>query len=516
MKRSELLALFILGLIFNIFVAWFQHAPGYMDSDYYFAGGLRLVQGHGFTETYLWNYLDNPQSLPHPSNGYWFPFASIVAAAGMFLTGQHSFEAARLGFILIAALVPPVTALLSFRITSQRATALAAGSLAVFSGYHAPFMPTTDNFGIFMLLGGLFFLILPRGGRIAPFFLGLVVGLMNLSRVDGLIWLVIGAGGLFLVWLETRPRPGFSALFLPILFFLVGYGLVMGPWMARNLSVWGTPLTPAGGNMLWLTRYDDTFAWPASRINFQNWMVAGWRSALDGRLEALKLNSINAVGAQAGFLLFPFILIGLWSLRKDLRIRLAAFCWLALFGIMSIIFPFAGSRGSFFHAGAALQPVWFTAAVVGVGVLVGMARARGRFTPAAPRVFRFALVMMMAILTISLAYISIIENDWNQFRRTYDRVEQMLVQNGAQPADAVIVANSPGYFVASGRRALIVPDEKLESVRALAHQFGARFLVLEKTYYTDPMIPVYKNPENQPGLSFLGEFDDVRIFEINP
>jgi hypothetical protein len=487
-----------------------------MDSDYYFAGGLRLVQGQGFTETYLWNYLDNPQSLPHPSNGYWFPFASIVAAAGMFLTGQQTFEAARLGFILIAALVPPITALLSFRITSQRAIALAAGLLAIFSGYHAPFMPTTDNFGLFMLLGGLFFLILPRGGRFAPFFLGLVVGLMNLSRVDGIIWFVMGAGGLFLFWLETRPRSGIGSLFLPILFFVVGYGLVMGPWMARNLSIWGTPLTPAGGNVIWLTRYDDTFAWPASRINFQNWMAAGWRSALEGRLEALKLNSINAIGAQAGFLLFPFILIGLWSLRKDLRIRLAAFSWLALFGVMSIIFPFAGSRGSFFHAGAALQPVWFTGAVVGVNVLVGMARARGRFTPAAPRVFRFALVLMMAVLTISLAYISIIENDWNQFRRTYDRVEQMLVQNGAKPADAVIVANSPGYFVASGRSALIVPDEKLESVRALAHQFGARFLVLEKTYYTDPMIPVYKNPENQPGLTYLGEFDDVRIFEINP
>ena len=47
-------------------------------------------------------------------------------------------------------------------------------------------------------------------------------------------------------------------------------------------------------------------------------------------------------------------------------------------------------------------------------------------------------------------------------------------------------------------------------------RFGARFLVLEKTYYTDPMIPVYQNPENQPGLTYLGEFDDVRIFAIRP
>jgi hypothetical protein len=92
----------------------------------------------------------------------------------------------------------------------------------------------------------------------------------------------------------------------------------------------------------------------------------------------------------------------------------------------------------------------------------------------------------------------------------------MLVENGALPNDVVIVANAPGYFAANGRAAIIVPDENLQSVRALAHQFGARFLILEKTYYTDPMIPVYQNPQSQPGLTYLGEFDEVRIFAIQP
>jgi hypothetical protein len=516
MKSRELIFLFVFGLLFNIGVAWFQAAPGYMDADYYFAGGLRLVQGHGFTETYLWNYLDNPQALPHPSHGYWFPLASILAAAGMFITGQQTFVAARLGFILVAAFVPPVTALLAYKITSRREIALAAGLLAVFCGYHAPFMPTTDNFGLFMLLGGLFFLLLPRGGRFSPLFLGLVAGLMNLARPDGLIWLAFGVGGLFLLWFETKPRPKFSSFFYPAILFVLGYALIMAPWMLRNMSIWGTPLTPSGGRALWLTRYDDTFAWPPDRVNMQNWLAAGWNSAIAGRIEALKLNAINTVAAQAGILLFPFILIGAWTLRKDLRLRIAVFVWLALFFVMSIVFPYAGSRGSFFHAGAAFQPVWFTAAVLGVDVLVVKARAHGRFTPAAPRLFRVSFILFMAALTVGLTYVSVIENDWNQFRRTYVRVEQILVENGAQPSDAVIVANSPGYFVANGRSALIVPDENLESVRALARQFGARFLVLEKSYYTDPMIPVYQNPETQPGLIYLGEFEEVRIFAIQP
>jgi hypothetical protein len=516
MKRRELFALFALGLLFNICLAWFQQAPGYMDADYYYAGGLRLVQGHGFTETYLWNYLDNPQSLPHPSHAYWFPLASILSTAGMFLTGQQTFAAARLGFILVAALVSPVTALLGYQISSRRETALAAGLLAVFCAYHAPFMPTTDNFGLFMLLGGLFFFLFPRKERFMPLLLGFVVGFMNLSRPDGIIWAALGAGGLCVLWFESKPRPAFSTLILSVVLFTAGYALIMGPWMARNLLVWGTPLTPAGSSVLWMTRYDDTFAWPADRINMQNWLAAGWQLAAAGRFEALKLNFVNTIGAQAGFLLFPFILIGLWALRKDLRARLAVFGWLALFFVMSIVFPFAGSRGSFFHAGAALQPIWFTAAVIGVDVLVVKARMRGMFTPAAPHVFRVALVLFMAMLTIYLVYVSIIQNDWNQFYRTYIQVEQVLLKNNAQPSDVVIVANAPGYYVATGRSAIIVPDENLESVRALAHKFGARFLVLEKTYYTDPMIPVYKNPENQPGLTYLGEFDEVRIYAVHP
>jgi len=516
MKRSDLIFLFIIGLIFNIALATYQGAPGYMDADYYYAGGLRLVQGHGFSETYLWNYLDDPQSLPHPSHGYWFPLASILAAAGMLITGQHTFFGARVGFILVAALVPPVTAALAFKISSRREIALAAGMLAAFCGYHAPFMPTTDNFGLFMLLGGLFFLVLMRKERRSALLLGVIAGFMNLSRSDGLIWLALGVGSLGILWFVSNPRPAYHALFLSILLFLSGYALVMGPWIARNLVTWGTPLTPAGSSVFWMNRYDDTFAWPPDRINMHNWLEAGWGSALAGRLDALKLNLINTIAAQAGILLFPFILLGLYANRKDFRFRLAAIAWMSLFVIMSIIFPFAGSRGSFFHAGAALQPMWFTSAVIGLDFLVAKARARGMFTPAAPRLFRVSLVLFMTFLTIALAYISIDVNDWNQFHRTYSTVEQVLLRHDAQPSDVVIVANAPGYFAANGRSAITVPDENLESLRLLAHQFGARFLVLEKTYYPDPMIAVYNNPDTQPGLIYIEGFDGVRVFEIQP
>jgi hypothetical protein len=506
----------MLGLLFNFCLGWFQSAPGYMDADYYFAGGLRLVQGHGFTETYLWNYLDNPQSLPHPSNGYWFPLASLLAAAGMFLAGQQTFFGARLGFILVAALAAPVTALLSYQITLRRETSVTAGLLAVFYGFYTPYMSTTDNFGLLMLLGGLFFLLVLRRERFASFLLGMLAGLINLSRTDGILWFGLGLGLIGVQIFQTKNRPALTPIFLSILVFIAGYGLVMVPWFARNLSIWGTPLTPAGGSALWLTRYEDTFAWPATRINFSSWMASGWQSIWAARLEALKFNLINTMAIQGEVLLFPFILIGLFAMRKDVRIRLAACGWLLLFIVMSIVFPFAGSRGSFFHAGAALQPIWFVCAVIGLDLLVTRVRVRGFFTPAAPVFFRVLLVVFMCFITLQQVYISLIQSDWNNFYRTYERVEQVLLQNGAQSSDGVIVSNAPGYYVATGRSAINVPDENITSVRRLAQQFGARYLVLEKTYFTGLLFPVYKDPENQTGLKYLGEFDQIRIFAIQP
>ena len=103
MTFRNYLFLFFLGLAVPLVIAQFQPIPGYLDSDYYFAGGIQLANGHGFTEPYLWNYLDGTTSLPHPSHSYWMPLASIVSALGMWLTGQTTFASARLFFSAIAS-----------------------------------------------------------------------------------------------------------------------------------------------------------------------------------------------------------------------------------------------------------------------------------------------------------------------------------------------------------------------------------------------------------------------------
>jgi len=362
MTFRNYLFLFFLGLAVPLVIAQFQPIPGYLDSDYYFAGGIQLATGHGFTEPYLWNYLDGTTSLPHPSHSYWMPLASIVSALGMWLTGQITYPSARLFFFIIAALIPPITAALAFSFSKKRELAIASGLLAVFSVYNAPFVAVTDNFGLFMLFGGLYFIaatkLIEDTTRVRNWLvLGLLAGLMTLSRSDGLLWLALTF--LFSIWrtkenssgkLQLITRNSFLALF--------GFLLIMSPWYLRNLSIFGTLMAPGGSRVLWLDNYDQTYIYPPSLLNIDSFLALGWKEILSDRLAAFGSNLLSVFAAHGGILLFPFIIVGAISFRKDERVRLAGLAFLILFLVMSFIFPFAGSRGAFFHAGAALQPMW--------------------------------------------------------------------------------------------------------------------------------------------------------------
>src|SRR5215211_6071745 len=219
MNWRHYLPLFFLGLIVPLAISRFQSRPGYMDADYYFGGGIQLAKGHGFTEPYLWNYLDDPADLPHPSHTYWMPLASIVSALGMWLTGQSTFAAGRLPFILLSGFVPILTAALAFRISQQTHLALISGLLSVFSMYYAPFMPVPDNYALFMLLGGTFLRIAPGRERWISVVLGALAGLMTLARSDGLLWL--GLAGLTIPWKasykEEERKNTFKEWFLQVL-----------------------------------------------------------------------------------------------------------------------------------------------------------------------------------------------------------------------------------------------------------------------------------------------------------
>ncbi len=243
-------------------------------------------------------------------------------------------------------------------------------------------------------------------------------------------------------------------------------------------------------------------------------MAQGWGSILSVRLDALHWNLLNGFAAQGGIFLFPFILIGLWKYRSDERVRLGSLAWLCLLLVMTFIFPFAGARGGFFHAGAALQPLWWTLSPIGLEAAIMAARRRNLFTPEAFKVFQGALVGLAILMTAVIIYLRVLPG-WGEGEQNYPKVEAFLQRNGIQPGEAVIVRNPPGYYVMTGRPAIVVPYGNATTMANVATRYDAKYLVLEAAGVTGPIKTVYDDKQD-PHFDFLGEIDGTRIFRFQP
>ena len=509
--------LFVLGLVVAVGVASLQDLPGYLDSDYYYVGGLQLVDGKGFTEPFLWNYLDDPAGLPHPSHTYWLPLSSILAAVSMFVTSQHTYAGARLIFILIAAIIPLLAARLALDVTGRRDLSLISGLLAVFTVYYLPFMPVTDNYGPFMLLGGSIFLLAKKERWWAFLLMGLLAGLMNLARSDGMLWL--GLVGLLSLWRSFETDQPIKNKIQSFVFFgalaVIGYLVVMGPWYVRNISIFGSPMAPGGSRILWLTNYNDTFAFPADQVNMEAWLAAGWGAALKARLWALRMNILNSFAAQGGILLFPFILVGYWQIRRDIRARLAGIGWLLLILVMTLVFPLAGARGGFFHAGAAFQIFWWTLAPLGLSHMVDALYRRNILTARhAGTVFQGMLVLVCILLSVVIVQVRILQPGWQPEEELYVKVDQILVEQNARPDEIAIVRNPAGYYIVSGRPTIVMPPGGPDTVLRLAKHYGASYFVLEPGGILEEYQQIYEQFDIKPGLKYLGEVDGARVYAI--
>jgi hypothetical protein len=318
---------------------------------------------------------------------------------------------------------------------------------------------------------------------------------------------------LIIIW-RFRSDRRIGATLINFLLTLSGFLLIMGPWFWRTYSIYGTPLAPGGGHLLWLKTYDETFIYPASQLTVQSWLSQGLSNIILARLIALRWNLLNAFAAQGGIFLFPFILIGIWKYRNDERIRLGILAWLTLLFVMTLIFPYAGARGGFFHSGAALQSLWWTLAPLGLETLVITVRKRNLFTPAAFKIFGGALVGVAILMTVVIITIRVLRS-WGEGEQSYPKIEAYLQQAGIQPGDIVMDRNPPGYYVMTGQPAIVVPYGDESSIYAVSKRFDAKYLILEAAGAAGPIKSLYDDKQSE-HFRFMSEIDGTRIFEIQP
>jgi hypothetical protein len=497
-----------------------QPVPGYMDADYYYAGGTQLASGHGFSDPFLWNYLDHPQGLPQPSNSYWNPLASMVAAGGMLLTGKINFLSARIGFTLMAAIAPLIVAALAYRISRKRSLALLAGLLTIFSGYYLPFIVTTDNYSLYMLVGALYFLLLDRLTIPKSILLGILAGVFNLARGDGLLWLPLTLLAVIVLTYRQATAdplrsPNIRTASNGLMAFL-GYLLVMGAWFGRNLVVFGSLMPPGSGYVLWMTSYSQIFSFTPEMYTFQSWIASGVQAAIKFRASAIWQNLGTAFFAEGMIFLSPLIILGGWKERHSFRVQIGVLGWGCMLLAESLLFPFASVQGGFFHAGTAFQALWFVLAALGLDVFVGWIRRKDMKLTQLTRLFPAILLFIMILFSAMLIKIRVIDSGWNEGEYLYVKADHFLEAQNARTDAIVMVRNPPAYFVMTGRQAIVVPYGNVPALLAASRKFKASYVILEEIGNSNPLYDLYEHPEAYPEFINMGVIGDNHILYIKP
>jgi len=534
--RRDIVVLAGIALVFRIAVAIAITQPGYTDAAYYAAGAIHIAGGGGFAEPFIWNYLNNPSGIPHPGFLYWMPLPSLLAApAAALLPG--SFLAMQMPFVVLSAALPVLAYVLARRATGDRVLAWAAGLLAIFGGFFFPYWSLPETFAPFAVFGSLALWLAGRPGNgtgisnrggMRWLSAGLVVGLAHLTRADGVLLLPVIA--LAPILAERLKEPGLEAThgtdsggqsasrrLLPlaagVALVIAGYAAVMGPWMARNIAVQGTPLSPAAAKTIWLTKYDDLFCYDCD-LSPATYLAWGWRSILRSKLSALWINLQRFLAENCLIALLPLAALGFRRLRRHVDFLLGALYLGVIYAAHSLVFTFPGWRGGFFHASSAALPFLYAASVRGLQEAVKWAAARRRRWRYRQALTVFAAGMIGLAVTVS-CYAALQKiPSWRAANALHRTVDRWLVENDGSRA-RVMVGDPPAFWYHTRRHAAVIPNEDIKTLLEAAERYEMRYVLLEANHPA-PLDGLHARHEGHPRLRVAKVWrkDDAVLYAI--
>ena len=485
--------------------------PGYMDASYYYHVAENLVAGRGLVTDAVWNFLDPRTDLPRPSNAYWPPGTSLVAAAGGWLFGP-GFRSAQIPMVLLSAVMVPIAYLYGRLLLGTRRGGHGVAALVLCSAAYYPYWVTTDTFTPYGLLGAGCFLLLGLALRSEPASrawlcgqpklppsvlgtgsfgpaiaavvgAGVLAGWSQIVRPDGLVlativvgtaaavgwWkLASGKGAGSAVWGRWRSAALWAAL------AATGYLLGALPWFVRNWLTWGSPLPMAGGQTMFLRRFDDIFAY-GIEVSPAALVADGWSLVLTGRLAGL-IGNLVPLFQIALFALAPLAALGVRRLWREPAARPALLYVGILYLGMSLAFPTTSPRGSFFHGLTPALPVLYAALIRGLDTAVAWAGAWRRWDLAEARaIFLAAAVVFQIGAAGYLAWQFRLVRGWE--------VPIALAAAGwldehAPPGEPALFVDPPAFAVIARRPAVMVPSNSVEALVTVAQRFRAPWLIL--------------------------------------
>ena len=512
--------LYLVSFCLFLLIAVMRADSGYMDESYYLLTARNLSEGYGFQENILWNFMDDPVGLPHPSHLYWMPLVSIIAAGGMKIAGS-TYLSAVVPLTLIAALIPPVTYIAGKRWLKDQFWALVGAICALFGGYYLLYYSAVDGFSLYMLLGVAYFMAISQlfqqqtGKQLLlnGVFAGVFAGLLHLTRADGLLWaMMIPVFFAAAFFLNGKEKTHLGRYILGTACSLFVYVLLLAPWFYRNIQLSGSLTAAGSSHSMFLTQYNELFVYPTSTLTFSRWIDSGLGELLRHRLNAAGTNLLSLLGVQLLIIQLPFAIIGIRKHWKSSWVKVNVFGLVLLFLFLTVIFPFAGQRGSYFHSNTAFQIFLWVMSVIGLREAASrLPLKEGLDRNLFEKFIGISFLVLLLLVTVVLSGSKI-----DGLRAGVDEMEQIVItlQELEIGQDEIILINDPATLNwVSERPAVVIPGGDETMMLAVMEHYGVHYVVLQYNHPPE-LADLYKNPLESENFSVLATEDTWYVLEL--
>jgi hypothetical protein len=483
--------LYAFAFVVRLVLAIAYPDPAYPDSYYYVDVGRALAQGHGFNVDFIWVFAEvggkipaNPV-LPIPSNAHWLPLTSIIQAGFISVFGMSPLVSA-MPLILLGSLTAPLVWLISREAGLRTSVGIGAALLAGAPGAGAAFLSQPENFGILQPLVALTIYLMARGlkGDARAYALaGLCVGFASLARNDGIFLGVAVAVVFFADRIRSLRSRGALRPTIPFWAAVACFGLyllVMAPWWARQLSVFGSiSPTASSGDALWIRTMAE---W--NSITAQPSIAKFLEQGLGTIVQVRVLGLVAALGNFAviigSIVLVPFMAIGAWRHRHTVDFQPWMLYAVIVFLAAAIIYPVHVPGGAFIHSAIGLSGHAYLLAMEGVLAAVGwMAARRPRWNAGqAGAVFITAVVAF--VLALVPVYAGGVQQTWDETRQPRIALAGALDRLGVGMDERILSIDAAGIKYWTGRGGMVTPDDPMDTIEAVARAYHPRWLVVEK------------------------------------
>jgi hypothetical protein len=498
--RTPLLLYALALLVRGLLILQFPD-PAYPDSAYYVDVARQLTAGHGFNIDFIWIFpevggtIPVEPTLPIPSNAHWMPLASLVQVPFMWVFGDAPWAAA-LPFALIGAIAAPLTWAIARDAGARPFVAAGAGFLVAVPLLSTVYMAQPDNFSLYQPLVIAALWMTARGLRGSPCAFvaaGLFAGVATLARNDGL--LVLAAIGIAFLWDRwrawrsagsRRPAIPFTAAVATVAVFV----LVMAPWWARQLAVFGS-ISPSStsGKVLFIRDIGEwnSITTPASLEHLLGMglgpLVA---TRVGGAIAAVTIFTTLVLG----FVLLPALVIGAWARRRSTDFGPFFVYAALLFAFSALISAVHVPGGTFIHSAVALAPYSYILALEGIVLAIGWIAARRSTWNAesAVRVFGGATLAFAAVVAVAGSFV--VHAIWSARRDDFRTVAAALDAADAPPTDRVMSIDVSSTRYWSGRGGVVLVNDPLDTIHQVAAAYDIRWLVLDRSDSVSAVAPI--------------------------